>query len=137
MSKEWFEWYCLESSKNKKWPRYRERFLCPCCFMPTLTERAGYLICPICFWEDDGQDSDDAEIVRGGPNHDYSLKEARVNFEIHHTMYRETDINAYEREMKTKEKRMIVYDAFVQAMRSNDDSDWKVAKRIERNYRSK
>ena len=36
---------------------------CPCCDYVTLAERRVYLICPICFWEDDGQDSDDAENI--------------------------------------------------------------------------
>ncbi|WP_198674015.1 CPCC family cysteine-rich protein [Chitinophaga alhagiae] len=26
---------------------------CPCCGYITLSERGGYEICPICFWEDD------------------------------------------------------------------------------------
>ena len=30
---------------------------CPCCGYPTLTERAGYEVCRICAWEDDGQDN--------------------------------------------------------------------------------
>ena len=38
-----------------------------------------YDICPICFWEDDGQDDEDADDSRGGPNH-VSLTEARINF---------------------------------------------------------
>lgn len=27
---------------------------CPCCQHVTLTERAGFEICRVCFWEDDG-----------------------------------------------------------------------------------
>ena len=53
---------------------------CPCCGNRTLSERAGYEICPVCFWEDDGQDDDDADVVRGGPNRDLSLTVARENF---------------------------------------------------------
>src|SRR5690606_15709062 len=41
---------------------------CPCCGHPTLGERAGFEICPVCFWEDDGQDDVDAHVERGGPN---------------------------------------------------------------------
>lgn len=40
----------------------------PCCGFITLTERSAYEICPVCFWEDDGQDDHDADHVRGGPN---------------------------------------------------------------------
>ncbi|WHO76586.1 MULTISPECIES: CPCC family cysteine-rich protein [Rhizobium] len=35
---------------------------------------------PVCFWEDDGQDDHDAELVRGGPNGPLSLVQARLNF---------------------------------------------------------
>jgi len=34
----------------------------------------------VCFWEDDGQDSHDADEVRGGPNGSLSLTQARQNF---------------------------------------------------------
>jgi len=65
---------------------------CPCCGFPELSMRIGYEICGICNWEDDGQDDEDANEVRGGPNHDYSLTEARANFLRHGSMYREGDI---------------------------------------------
>lgn len=39
-------------------------------------------ICPVCFWEDDGQDDHDADHVRGGPNRGLSLTEARRNFRV-------------------------------------------------------
>jgi hypothetical protein len=55
-------------------------FRCPCCRRRTLAERAGYEICPVCFWEDDGQDEADADIVRGGPNYTLSLVQARRNY---------------------------------------------------------
>ncbi len=55
-------------------------FACPCCGYATLPERGGFDMCPICFWEDDGQDSADADVVRGGPNGPLSLTEGRRNF---------------------------------------------------------
>lgn len=36
--------------------REENLFACPCCQYKTLSERGGYLICPVCFWEDDGSD---------------------------------------------------------------------------------
>ncbi len=60
-------------------PAYR----CPCCRYVTLSKRGGYEICPVCFWEDDGQDDHDADDVRGGPNSLLSLTDARANFEMH------------------------------------------------------
>ena len=52
---------------------------CPCCDYISLPERGDYLICPICFWEDDGQDLNQLN-VPSGPNHGITLKEARENF---------------------------------------------------------
>ncbi|MFD5717252.1 CPCC family cysteine-rich protein [Streptomyces sp. NPDC127036] len=40
-----------------------------------MAERAAYEICPVCFWEDDGQDEHDASEVRGGPNRGLSLRD--------------------------------------------------------------
>jgi hypothetical protein len=56
------------------------KYLCPCCGYKTLPERGGDDICPVCFWEDDGQDDHDADDVRGGPNYTLSLTEARENY---------------------------------------------------------
>ena len=53
---------------------------CPCCLCKTLHIRGEYDICPVCFWEDDGQDEDDADEVCGGPNGDLSLTQARENY---------------------------------------------------------
>lgn len=58
----------------------RKSYRCPCCKFKTLFGRGSYEICPVCFWEDDGQDEHDAEEVRGGPNHDLSLRQAQINF---------------------------------------------------------
>ncbi|WP_129841388.1 CPCC family cysteine-rich protein [Streptomyces sp. RFCAC02] len=55
-------------------------YACPCCGFLTLAERGGHGICPVCFWEDDGQDDQDAERVRGGPNGRLSLSRTRANF---------------------------------------------------------
>jgi hypothetical protein len=55
-------------------------YRCPCCGYKTLFGRGGYEICPVCCWEDDGQDSPDADLVLGGPNGRLSLTEARGNF---------------------------------------------------------
>ena len=59
------------------------RDACPCCGYAALNGRGEFDICPICWSEDDGQDNDDANIVRGGPNGILSLTEARINFIKH------------------------------------------------------
>ncbi|OUR86912.1 hypothetical protein A9Q81_27645 [Gammaproteobacteria bacterium 42_54_T18] len=48
----------------------------------SLPERGNYLICPICFWEDDGQDVDELD-VDSGPNHGITLRQARITFKEH------------------------------------------------------
>lgn len=60
----------------KEQPSYH----CPCCGNLTLHGRGEDEICPVCFWHDDGQDDHDADEVRGGPNYQLSLTQARVNF---------------------------------------------------------
>ena len=57
-------------------------YACPCCAFVTLPMRGGYDICPVCFWEDDGQDEHDAGRVRGGPNGALSLAQARRNYAV-------------------------------------------------------
>ena len=59
-----------------------ELYRCPCCHSKTLPERGGYDICPVCFWEDDGQDDERADEVWGGPNRDVSLTQARTNYQL-------------------------------------------------------
>jgi hypothetical protein len=54
---------------------------CPCCHNRTLIVRGGFELCPVCWWEDDGQDDADADAVRGGPNGGISLADARENYQ--------------------------------------------------------
>ena len=100
--------------------------------MPTLGERASFEICSVCFWEDDGQDNDDAEIIRGGPNSDYSLSEARLNFRNYSTMYRPSDKKVFESEMKEKDKITQLYNAYSKAVESGNDDDWNNAISLEK-----
>jgi hypothetical protein len=114
------------------------RATCPSCGYPTIAERGAYEICSLCAWEDDGQDdpahrplgSDGAapEAVANGPNHDYSLGEARANFARNLTSYRPSDID-FERERgATPVKREIVnaynraVDGLTDIERAEDDA---------------
>jgi Cysteine-rich CPCC len=56
---------------------------CPSCGYCTLNERGGFEICSICWWEDDGQDNENANDIRGGPNYHLSLTRARINYIAH------------------------------------------------------
>jgi hypothetical protein len=60
----------------------QKTYRCPCCRFRTLYGRGGFEICPVCFWEDDGQDDHDAGEIRGGPNGELSLTEARNNYKV-------------------------------------------------------
>jgi hypothetical protein len=54
------------------------QFRCPCCGYKTL-ETAGALgLCPVCWWEDDGQEDGDAADVRLTVNGTLSLNDARA-----------------------------------------------------------
>ena len=53
---------------------------CLCCGSRTLTTPAVFELCPVCWWQDDGQEDVDADVVRGGPNGTLSLTAARANF---------------------------------------------------------
>src|SRR5438128_650752 len=76
----------------------RRLLRCPCCQLPTLSERSAWEICSVCWWEDDGQDDPRANEVWGGPNGWYSLAAARANFCSHGHMYdRGEGIEAVER----------------------------------------
>ena len=71
--------------KNAEWYEPEDRIPrehCPCCDYISLPERGNYLICPVCFWEDDGQDIDELD-VGSGPNHGITLREGRKNFKEH------------------------------------------------------
>jgi hypothetical protein len=77
----WFDWYIEHQSRNSvRLPPEGGPYHCPCCGCRTLDERGGSDICPLCFWEDDGQDDQDVEVVRGGPNGSLSLAQARDNY---------------------------------------------------------
>ena len=96
-------------------------FTCLCCGYPTLSQRGAYDICPLCDWEDDGQDDPHADEIWGGPNSDYSLSEARTNFKKHLTMYRPNDQRAYERhfqKLQTKRELLSIYDQMLESQRS-------------------
>lgn len=72
----WFEEYT--SKLDNQPPGLPLR--CPCCGCRTLSERGGFEICKVCYWEDDGQDEHDADVVRGGPNGKLSLTQARTHY---------------------------------------------------------
>ena len=57
-------------------------FRCPCCGARTLSTPDAMELCPVCWWEDDGQDSDDAAEARVTVNGELSLSEARENFQL-------------------------------------------------------
>jgi len=56
------------------------RFRCPCCGYRTLEAPAAMKLCPICWWEDDGQEDADASDIRLTVNGHLSLTEARNSY---------------------------------------------------------
>jgi Cysteine-rich CPCC len=87
--RKWFKEYFESTNAMVRRSRPKDFwFTCPVCGYPTHLERGGFDICQLCKWEDDGQDDDAADEVKGGPNADFSLREARENFAAFRTMYR-------------------------------------------------
>jgi hypothetical protein len=78
----WFYDYCgkLNSADLAARAQQDGQYQCPCCCAYTLHEPGGYDICPICWWEDDGQDDPHAEEHWYGPNGALSLSEGRANY---------------------------------------------------------
>ncbi len=57
----------------------RKNYQCPCCMYYTLDDAPGHFdICPVCFWEDDNIQRENAD-YEGGAN-DISLNQARENY---------------------------------------------------------
>jgi hypothetical protein len=56
------------------------RFRCPCCGYKTLEAPNALGLCPVCWWEDDGQEDSDASDVRLTVNGQLSLNEARAHY---------------------------------------------------------
>ena len=75
--RKFFEHWATPSSGGE--PNVARVYLCPCCGYPTLGEPAGYEICDVCSWEDDGGDG-------YGPNA-CGLDEAREHFRQYLTSY--------------------------------------------------
>ena len=56
------------------------RYRCPCCGYRTLEAPAAMKLCPVCWWEDDGQEDADAYEIRLTVNGHLSLAEARGSY---------------------------------------------------------
>lgn len=61
-------------------PNVEKLFRCPCCGCRTLAAPAVLELCPVCWWEDDGQEDEDAGEVRLTVNGHLSLAEARLHY---------------------------------------------------------
>jgi hypothetical protein len=57
-----------------------EKFRCPCCGFRTLNAPDALALCPVCWWEDDGQDDPEASEIWLTVNGQLSLTEARINY---------------------------------------------------------
>jgi hypothetical protein len=55
-----------------------DKYACPCCGYKTLDEPGSYLICPVCFWEDDPFQSYNPDDLSGANK--TSLRDAQRNF---------------------------------------------------------
>jgi hypothetical protein len=56
------------------------RYRCPCCGYRTLEVPGALALCPVCWWEDDGQEDNDAAEAWLTVNGELSLSEARAHY---------------------------------------------------------
>jgi hypothetical protein len=61
-------------------PPPKTLYRCPCCGYRTLEEPSAMALCPVCWWEDDGQEDSDASEIRLTVNGHLSLTEARASY---------------------------------------------------------
>lgn len=110
------------------------KYKCPCCGYPTLEERHAWEICCLCNWEDDGQDDPHADEIRGGPNGDYSLTEARENFKKFLTMYRDkiNILSQTEKEFATKRSMIEAFEKLRTTPHHLESQLWEEIERGER-----
>lgn len=72
---------CVHSAVNSYVSAAVEvRYRCPCCGFKTLEAPGTLQLCPVCWWEDDGQEDEDASEVRLTVNGQLSLNQARTNY---------------------------------------------------------
>lgn len=109
-----------------------ERANCQCCGYPTL-DRKGYdEICLLCDWQDDSKEEEFAKDVLGGPNRDYSLEEARNNFNSFFSMYRENELDETEWcVLDEKRNVMAAYDSLNNADNKCEEEKWGVIVNLE------
>ncbi|HUB31055.1 MAG TPA: CPCC family cysteine-rich protein [Terracidiphilus sp.] len=55
-------------------------YRCPCCGCRTLESPDAMQLCPVCWWEDDGQEDADASEIRLTVNGHLSLTQARISY---------------------------------------------------------
>jgi hypothetical protein len=121
------------------------RVTCPCCGYPTLEERRTWDICPLCNWEDDGQDDSEADEVWGGPNRTYSLTDARRNFEQNGVKYDAAEAaekaqsnERHEAEARIRAAMVKVYDAMLrEPQHSSLGAQWSEIEQLEKRLYSR
>ncbi|MFZ5766349.1 MAG: CPCC family cysteine-rich protein [Thermodesulfobacteriota bacterium] len=124
-----FDQICVRLWDNYSKPYQAfNRCTCPACGYPTIGARSQYDMCRLCCWEDDGQDDEKADEVWGGPNGDYSLTEARLNFSRFSCMFRPEDTSDTEwatSDLVTNNKLRRIYSSLLHITDNN-----KIAERI-------
>lgn len=55
-------------------------YRCPCCGFKTLESPATLALCPVCWWEDDGQEDAEASEIWNTVNGELSLRQAREHY---------------------------------------------------------
>ncbi len=119
--------YVVLTASGDGCAKFRGRYLCPCCYLPTLSKRGHNSVCAVCSWEDDRQDSHYTDCLTGSSNGDYSLRDARNHFRKNQTMYSQYD-GAFKSASKVK---LELIDAFKKVLITASEKHWSEATDLE------
>lgn len=122
--------YSVLSAYHNGLAKFKERYLCPCCHLPTLRQRGQNEVCKICCWEDDRLDSHDVDSSISNSNGSLSIGEAKNNFSINKTIYSH-DNAAFKLASKTK---LELIDTFKKVLITESEEHWGEALSLEKEY---
>lgn len=124
--------YSVLTAISSSSAKFKDRYLCPCCYLPSLTERNQNQTCGICNWQDDGRDSDDQDdIDPHGCNRNYSLADSRANFQKNQSMYSKDD----EAFISPSEEKLQLIDSYKRVLITESEDHWAEMLDLEQTYR--
>ncbi|GAA6135188.1 hypothetical protein NBRC116188_19780 [Oceaniserpentilla sp. 4NH20-0058] len=123
--------YSVLTTVSSSPAKFKDRYLCPCCYLPSLTERNQNQICGVCTWQDDGRDSDDEDdIGLHGCNRNYSLADSRANFQKNQSKFSKDD----EAFISPSEEKLQLIDSYKRVLITESEDHWAEMLDLEQAY---